>query len=44
MRYLLVSGGTVSDTFVADVIKQGGYDVVLAVDSGMDCLDRKSVV
>ncbi len=44
MRYLLVSGGTVSDTFVADVIKQGGYDVVLAVDSGMDCLYRIGIL
>lgn len=44
MRYLIVSGGMATDQFVSDVIKKGGFDVVLAVDSGMDFLYRTGIL
>lgn len=44
MKYLLVSGGTVSEGFVSEVIKKGGYDVVMAADSGMDFLYRVGIL
>lgn len=36
MKYLIVAGGTVDEQFAVDIIKKGGYEVIIAVDSGMD--------
>ena len=36
MKYLIVTGGALDEKFVVDVIKNGGYEVIIAVDSGMD--------
>lgn len=43
MRYLIVSGGMATDAFVSETVKNGGYDVVMAVDSGMEFLHRIGV-
>jgi thiamine pyrophosphokinase len=40
MRGLIVSGGSVDDELVCREIKNGGYDIVIAVDSGMEVLYR----
>lgn len=44
MKYLIVSGGHAADDFVMDVIKQGGFEVVIAADSGMDFLYRTGIM
>ena len=44
MRFLIVSGGEATDEFVENVIKRGGYDVILAADSGMDFLYRTKIL
>lgn len=44
MRFLIVSGGEATDEFVEGVIKRGGYDVILAADSGMDFLYRTKIL
>lgn len=44
MRFLIVSGGEATDEFVEEVIKKGGFDVVLAADSGMDFLYRTKIL
>jgi len=44
MRYLIVSGGMATDQFVSDTIKKGGFDVVMAADSGMDFLYRTGIL
>ena len=44
MRYLIVSGGNATDEFVSEIVKHGGYDVVMAVDSGMEYLYRAGVL
>lgn len=36
MKYLIVAGGTVDEQFAVDTIKNGGYEVIIAVDAGMD--------
>ena len=36
MKYLIVAGGTVDEQFAVDIIKNGGYEVIIAVDAGMD--------
>ena len=40
MRFLIVSGGDTQDDFVTELIKTGGFDVLMAADSGMDCFYR----
>jgi thiamine pyrophosphokinase len=40
MRGLIVSGGTVDDDLVCQEIKNGGYEIVIAADSGMEVLYR----
>jgi thiamine pyrophosphokinase len=40
MRGLIVSGGTVDDELVCQEIKNGGYEMVIAADSGMEVLYR----
>lgn len=44
MRFLIVSGGEATDEFVEEVIKRGGYDVIMAADSGMDFLYRTKIL
>ncbi len=40
MRGLVISGGAIDDAFACETIKNGGYDVLYAADSGMDFLYR----
>lgn len=40
MRGLIVSGGSVDDGLVCDMMKNGGYEIVIAVDAGMEVLYR----
>lgn len=40
MKFLIVSGGEVSDSFVTELIKTGGFDVLMAADSGMEYFYR----
>lgn len=44
MKFLIVSGGEATDEFVEEVIKKGGYDVIMAADSGMDFLYRTKIL
>lgn len=44
MKFLIVSGGETTDDFVEEVIKNGGFDVILAADSGMDFLYRTRIL
>lgn len=44
MKFLIVSGGEATDEFVEEVIKKGGFDVILAADSGMDFLYRTQIL
>lgn len=38
MNYLIIGGGDIDCRFAGNVIKQGGFDVVIAVDAGMEVL------
>lgn len=38
MKYLIVTGGETTDGFATEVIKNGGFEVIIAVDSGMERL------
>lgn len=40
MRGLIVTGGNIRDDFAREKIKTGGYDMIMAADSGMDFLYR----
>jgi thiamine pyrophosphokinase len=40
MRGLIVTGGKIQDAFACEIIKKGGFDLILAADSGMDFLYR----
>ncbi len=40
MRGLIIAGGTIDDTFACETIKNGGYEIIIAVDAGMDFLYR----
>lgn len=40
MRGLIVTGGSIQDEFACEIIKNGGYDMIIAADSGMDFLYR----
>lgn len=40
MRGLIISGGNIRDEFACEKIKTGGYDMIMAADSGMDFLYR----
>ena len=40
MKFLIVSGGDTQDSFVTELIKTGGFDVLMAADSGLDCFHR----
>lgn len=40
MRGLIISGGAIDDAFACKIMKNGGYDIVIAADSGMEFLYR----
>ena len=42
MKYLIVSGGEVKEGFLTWIVKNGGFDVILAADAGMEALYRDS--
>ena len=44
MKYLIVSGGNVSEGFLTYMVKNGGFDVILAADAGMEALYRDHVL
>lgn len=44
MKYLIVSGGYASDEFVSETIRRGGFEVVMAADSGLDFLYRTGIM
>ena len=43
MKFLIVSGGSLSKEFVTKVVGQGEYDRILAADSGMNALYAAAV-
>ena len=43
MKFLIVSGGSLSKEFVTKVVGQGKYDRILAADSGMNALYAAAV-
>lgn len=44
MKYLIVSGGTVNEGFLTKIVKNGGFDVILAADAGMEALYRDHIL
>ena len=44
MKYLIVTGGMMTDEIITNVIKKGGYEVVIAVDSGTEFLYRAGII
>lgn len=38
MKYLIVSGGDTDKEFLLELVKNGGFDVVIAADAGMNTL------
>ena len=44
MKYLIVAGGTVDEQFAVDIIKNGGYEVIIAVDAGMDFFYKNRIM
>ncbi len=43
MNGLIVAGGDINDKFVCDLIKQGAFEVIFAVDRGIDMLYRNHI-
>lgn len=43
MDCLIVSGGNTSDAFATEIIKNGGYEIIIAADSGMEFLYRVGI-
>lgn len=43
MKCLIVTGGEIIDDFACDVIKNGGYEIIIAVDAGMEFFARVGV-
>lgn len=44
MKYLIISGGHTDYDFACDVIKNGSFEVIIAVDSGMDFLYKNKML
>lgn len=44
MKCLIVTGGDTSDEFASQVVKNGGYEIIIAADSGMEFLYRVGIV
>jgi thiamine pyrophosphokinase len=43
MRGLIITGGSIQDGFACEIIKNGGFDLITAADSGMDFLYRNHI-
>lgn len=43
MKYLIVTGGETTSEFATDMIKSGGFEVIMAVDAGMELLFRNHI-
>lgn len=43
MKYLIVAGGEIPEDFAERVVMTGGYEVILAADSGMEFLYRLKI-
>lgn len=43
MKYLIVTGGEIPDEFAAHVVMAGGFEVIMAADSGMESLYRTGI-
>ena len=43
-KYVIISGGMIQDAFARELIRDGGYDVILAADSGMEFLRREQII
>lgn len=43
MNYLIVAGGYTDYEFAMDLIKKGGFEVIIAVDAGMDFLYHSKI-
>ena len=44
MRFVIVSGGHIDDSFALDWLEKNEYDCMIAADSGMDFLYRNRIV
>ena len=44
MRYVIISGGCIDDTFATEWLKKNEYDCMIAADSGMNFLHRNGLV
>ena len=44
MRYVIISGGCIDDTFATKWLKKNEYDCMIAADSGMNFLHRNGLV
>lgn len=43
MNCLIIAGGEVSDDFACGIIKNGGYEIIIAADAGMETLHRLGI-
>lgn len=43
MKHLIITGGETTPEFVTDIIKNGGFEVIIAVDAGMELLFRNHI-
>ncbi len=44
MKYLIVSGGEIPDEFAERVVMNGGFEVIMAADRGMEFLYRAKIL
>ena len=44
MRYVIISGGHISDVFALKWLKENTYECLMAADSGMNFLYRTGIV
>lgn len=44
MEYLIAAGGTIDEEFAVELIKQRGYEVIIAADSGMDFFYKANIM
>lgn len=43
MNYLIISGGKIDSEFACEIIKNGGFEVIIAADSGMNFLYKNKI-
>ena len=43
-KYVIISGGMIQDAFAGELVRDGGFDVILAADSGMEFLRREQII